>query len=510
MSVVGLDWNATRALAVLGAAGGYALPVSLEPPSAELPMLLDLAGAQPIVGGAARRRCRTSPHQICHGFLAHLGAPARTAPAWKIGRRPLDAEQAAGHVWQKLHGLCRSAKGVVLAVPGYFQPAQAELLRALGTRNKVAVLGSVPLPLAAALAGHVQHVWSRAVLVVDVDDHALTVALVLAGQDRAHLVETRAFPSLGLRAWQDRLINAFSDLCVWQTRRDPRDAPPAEQGLFDQLDALIDACLRRHPIQLAVQSSQWYHHLLVQSEQTLAFCSPLASQAAREVEALGNIPPADEAPPAILMTHQAGRLPGLRGLLTALAQAWAESPDAQPIRPRTPAPAAADDFGEDLLFDDAPESVEHAAVAVLAPEGPARAAHSLAEALRIGQPTRGHLASVAPLPLAESVETGPARLHFQGRDHLLHGGPFTLGTQAGCSLLLDAHEHPQVADRHCDIVFDRRTFLVFNRSNHGTLVNDTSVVGSFVLRAGDRIRLGAQGPVLRFLGDTPARIYTTA
>jgi hypothetical protein len=507
MSTIGLDWNATRALAVIGPAGDYPLSVPLEPPSAELPMLLDLAGSQAIVGGAARRRCRLSPRQVCRGFLPLLGTPAGSSPTWKLGRRPFDAAQAIACVWQKLHGLCRSAKGVVLTVPGYLQPAQAELLRTIAAKNKIPVLGSVPASLAAALAGHVQQLWSRSVLVVDVDDHALTVALVLAGQDRAHLVETRVFPTLGWRAWQDRLINALADLCVWQTRHDPRDAPQAEQGLFDQLDSLIDACQRRHPIQLAVQAPQWYHHLLVQPEQTLAFCSPLASQAVREVEALGNIPPADEAPPAILLTHDAGRLPGLRGMLTALAQAWAEATDAPPARPR--AAAASDDFGEDLMFDAGHESAEQAAVTVLAPEAPARAAHSLAEALR-GEYSQGHLTSVAPLPLAESVEAGPARLHFQGRDYLLHGGPFTLGWQTTCSLPLDAREHPQVAERHCDIVFDRRTFLVFNRSNHGTLVNDTSVVGSVVLHAGDRIRLGAQGPIVRFLGHAPARIYTTA
>jgi hypothetical protein len=506
MSVVGLDWNSTRALAVVGPAGDYALSVPLEPPSPELPMMLDLAGSQPIVGGAARRRCRVTPRQVCRGFLPLLGTPAGASPAWKLGRRAFDAAQAVGHVWQKL-GLCRSAKGVVLTVPSYLQPAQADLLRTLGAKHKVPVLGSVPAALAVALAGHVQQLWSRSALVVDIDDHALTVALVLAGQDRAHLVETRVFPTLGLRAWQDRLINALADLCVWQTRRDPRVAPQAEQGLFDQLDSLTDACQRRHPIQLAVQASQWYHHLLVQPEQTLAFCSPLVSQVVREVEPLGNIPPAEEAPPAILLTHDAGRLPGLRNMLTALAQAWAESA-AGPPAPRRAA-SVSDDFGEDLMFDAGHESADRAVITVLAPDGPARAAHALAEALR-GEPNQGHLASVAPLPLAESVEAGPARLHFQGRDYLLHGGPFTLGWQATCSLPLDAREHPQVAERHCDIVFDRRTFLVFNRCNHGTLVNDTSVVGSIVLHAGDRIRLGAQGPVLRFLGQTPARMYTTA
>jgi hypothetical protein len=507
MSVVGLDWNATRAIAVLGPAGDYPLPVPLEPPAAELPMLLDLAGKEPIVGGAARRRCRISPHQVCHGFLPYLTASA--APGWKHGRRLFDAAAATTHVWQRLHGLCRTAKGIVLAVPAYLQPAQANQLRTLGEKQKLPVLGSVPGVLAAALAGATQQLWSRAALVVDVDDHALTVALVLAVENNAHLVETRCFPALGLRAWRERLINALADLCILQTRRDPRDAPLAEQGIFDQLDALFGACQQRQPIQLAVQASQWYHHLLVQPAHTLAFCSPLASAAAREVEALGNVPPGDETMPAILLTHQAGRLPGLRGMLSALAQTWAQTAEDLPTRPRS----AGDDFGEDLLFEAPPAAALPAPIAVLAPEATARAAHALAEPLRLAEPTCRHLTSLAPMPLAEPVEAGPARLHFQGRDFLLHGATFTLGAQAGCNLLLDAHEHPQVEARHCEIVYDRRTFLLFNRSRQGTFLNDASVSGSVVLRAGDRIRLGTEGPLLRFLGHAPAQnnvFYTTA
>jgi hypothetical protein len=488
---------------VLGPAGDYPLPVPLEPPSLELPMLLDLAGSQPVVGSAGRRRCRVNPQQVCHSFLPHLG----TTTAWKGGRRPLDAAGAAGHVWQHLRGLCRAAQGVVLVLPGYLQATQADLLRTLGGKLKVPVLGSVPMPLAVALAGHAQQLWSQTAIVVDVDEHALTVALVLANQEHAHLVETRVFPGLGLRLWHDRLLNALSDLCVWQTRRDPRDAPPAEQGLYEQLDLLIDACTHQQPTQLAVQASQWHHYLLVQPAQTLAFTSPLAAQAAREVEALANLPPGDEAPPAVLLTHAAGRLPGLRGMLTALVQAWAQAADELPARPRP----AAEDFGEDLLFDAAAPHAE-AAVRVLAPEAPARAAHALAEPLRQAEPCR-HLTSVAPLPLAEPVEAGPARLHFQGRDFLLHDATFTLGAQAGCNLLFDARQYPGVADRHCDILFDRRTYLLFNRSRQGTLVNDASVSGSVVLRAGDRIRLGADGPTLRFLGRAPGRVsvyHTTA
>jgi hypothetical protein len=505
MSVVGLDWNATRALAVLGPAGEYPLPVPLEPPTVELPMLLDLAGRQPVVGGAARQRCRISPHQVCQGFLARLGAP----PTWKLGRRPFDAAAAVAHVWQRLYGLCRTAGGVVAAVPAYLDPSQANLVRAMGEKQKLAVLGTVPGVLAAALAGHAQQLWTRAALVVEVDDHALSIALVLAAEDHAHLVETRSFPALGLRAWHQRLLNALAEMCILQTRRDPRDSPQAEQGLYEQLEALVDACQQRQPIQLAVQASQWYHHLLVQPGHTLAFCAPLAGQAAREVEALGNIPPGDGTTPAILLTHQAGRLPGLRGMLLAQAQAWAEPVADLPSRPRT----TVEDFGEELMFDAPPAAVLNAAIAVLAPEAIARAAHTLAEALRVADPAGRHLEALAPLPLAEPVESGPARLHFGGRDHLLHAATFTVGSQAGCNLVLDAQEHPQVADRHCDIVFDRRTFLLFNRSRQGTFVNDAPVSGSVVLRAGDRIRLGPDGPLLRFLGHAPAAtalFHTTA
>ncbi len=180
MSVVGLDWNATRALAVLGPAGDYPLPVALEPPSAELPMLLDLTGREPVVGGMARRRCRISPHQMCHGFLARLGATA----GWKHGRRPFDAAAAVTHIWHGLHGLCRASKAIVLALPAYLEQAQADHLRALGEKQKLAVLGSVSNVLAAALAGHTQQLWTRAAVVVDVDDHALSIALVLTAEER--------------------------------------------------------------------------------------------------------------------------------------------------------------------------------------------------------------------------------------------------------------------------------------------------------------------------------------
>jgi hypothetical protein len=500
MTLVALDWNATRARAVLGPAEDYPLPVPLEPPGLELPMALTLE-RQPQVGSAARRLLRQAPHQVCHGFLPHLGLT--DGPHWRAGRQTLDAAGAATHVWQRLQALCKKAEGVVLALPGYLQHVQAEALRLLAEKLRLPMLGSLPAPLAAALAAHAEGFWTHAVLVLDVDDHALTITLVKSADDRAHIVETRSLPALGLKAWQDRLINALADLCVWQMRRDPRDTPSAEQSLYEQLDGLFDAAQQQRAIQLGVQGPQWYQNLLLQPEHTQAYCASLVEQALAVVDELALGQPAHEASLGLVLTHAAGLLPGLTESARALVRRWSRSTDTiLPGANRT----MVEDFGEGLMFDVADEV---AGVLVLPPDAPARAAHALGRFFRAGALARGHQEYLAPLPAPQAVDAGPARLHFQGQDYFLREPSFTLGSHAGCQLQFDAQLHPTVAARHCEIVFDHRTFILFNRSREGTLVNDQGVVGSVTLRPGDWIRLGLHGPTVRFLGGWTHRPIPT-
>jgi hypothetical protein len=500
MTLVALDWNATRARAVLGPAQDYPLPVPLEPPSLELPMLLTLERS-PQVGSAARRLRRVAPHQVCHGFLPHIGLPS--SPTWGSGPYTLDAAGAAGLVWQRLHALCKKAAGVVLTLPGYLSHAQAEALRGLAEKVRLPVLGSLPTPLAAALAAHAEGFWSQAVLVLDVDDHALTITLVKAVDERAYIVESRPLPKLGLKIWQDRLINALADLCVWQTRRDPRDTPAAEQGLFEQLDGLMDAAQQQRAIQLGVQGPQWYQNLLLQPEQTLAWCNTLVEQAIAVLDELALGLPAHEAPLSLVLTHTAGQLPGLAEAARILTRRWGRTGDtALSSGQRT----MVEDFGEDLIADVAEEL---AGVLVLPPDAPVRAAHALGRFFGQGELERGHQEYLAPLPAPQAVDAGPARLHFQGQDYFLREPSFTLGSQSGCQLHFDGHLHPAVAARHCEIVFNHRTFILFNRSREGTLVNDHPVAGSVTLRAGDWIRLGLHGPTVRFLGGWTNRPVPT-
>ncbi|MCS7047443.1 MAG: FHA domain-containing protein, partial [Gemmataceae bacterium] len=122
-----------------------------------------------------------------------------------------------------------------------------------------------------------------------------------------------------------------------------------------------------------------------------------------------------------------------------------------------------------------------------------------------GELPGGYRETTAPLPLPLPVEAGPARLYFQGQEYLLREPAFCLGSHAGCHLVIDTTRHPGVAAKHCEIQHDRRSFVLYNRSAEGTLVNDAPVTGAVVLQAGDWIRLGAHGPVVRFLGSLNGR-----
>jgi hypothetical protein len=289
---------------------------------------------------------------------------------------------------------------------------------------------------------------------------------------------------------------------VRQSRRDPRDVPQAEQALFEQLGILLEAGLHGRLVQLGIQAPQWYQNLLVHPEETTGFCASLTRQVAREVEAFYQMVPAEEVPPSVLLTARVGRLPGLAALLRAYIEDVVQEPHS--VLAKQPA-LSEEDFGDGLIQHSASQI---AGVAVLAADAPARAAHGMAISFQQGCWPRGHSESSAPLPLPQPVEAGPPRLNFQGQDYILKEPAFALGTQVGCHLLFDSRRFPLVAPRHCDILFDQRVYRLFNRSRDGTLVNDAAVAGSAILHAGDWIRLGAEGPLVRFLGQTGSRHMT--
>jgi hypothetical protein len=491
--VIGLDLNAGRARAVVTAPGQVTELVPLAG-EAELPMAVSLEGRTPEVGRPGLALCRRAPHLACANFLPYVGERRE----WSAGRHRLDPAQAMALVFDRLRPACAAGQAVTLAVPAYLRADQVAALAELAGQARLPVCGCVAAPLAVTLTAYAEQPWAGPALVLDADEHALTWAAVAVEFGQARLMESQSLPHLGLRAWKARLLDAVADRCVRQCRRDPRDSASAEQSLYDQLDGALDGCRRGQVVELIVHMAQWGQNLLLRPDELAAACAALTSRALAEMQALRLSLPSETAP-VLLVTDSAGRLPGLVRALEDLLTT-AES--------TTGRDADGEDFGVGLLDEDGPD---RAAVSVLSPDAAARAACDLAARWQRGELARGPV-SVAPLPPPLPAEAGPARVQFRNQDYPLRGRPFLLGRHADCDLVFDSDLYPTVSGRHCEIVYERRTYLLRDRSRHGTLVNERPVIQELVLQAGDWIRLGPGGPLVRFLGQSAdqLKLMTTA
>jgi hypothetical protein len=345
----------------------------------ELPLAVSLAGRTPQVGSAALALARRAPHRACLGFLPAIG----TGRQWAADRHRLSAGDALGLVFGCLASACRPYQGAVLVLPPYLTADQVDEVALAARQAGVALLGSLPTPLAAALFAVADGAGGRPVAVVDVDDHALTLALVAGVEGRSHLLDVYTLPHLGLRAWKERLLADVADRCIRQSRRDPRDSADAEQSLYEDLEHLLDAWARGEPVHLAVRTARWYQDLVVQPEETVQFCAGLVHAAVGALHGvLAGFGPADM-PHAVLVTAAAGRLPGLADAIRCCLGELIPAED----------PGPTDEFSI-VLSDE--EDGGPAQVWVLAPDAPARAAHALADLFLRGELPAGHASSARP------------------------------------------------------------------------------------------------------------------
>jgi len=221
-----------------------------------------------------------------------------------------------------------------------------------------------------------------------------------------------------------------------------------------------------------------------------ASCAALVRQAIARMRDCVAALPRHGAVHAVLLTAAAGNLPGLARALETALQGQADQQKAEEVN----------DFGEGLLLQDRLAPGE---VVTLEADAVAIGAHELAGLIYRTECPRGHVDAV-PLPRPDPVDEGPARLQFRGQDHPMSGPTFSLGRDPACDLVFEADLYPAVSPRHCDIVLDNRACTLFDRSRHGTLVNERPVTRQVSLHSGDWIRLGPDGPVLRFLGEAVA------
>jgi hypothetical protein len=401
MTLIGLDLNATRARALQGEnpGSGPHVPIglTLDDNERDLPLAVNLEARHPYVGWAGVGLCRRSPHLACVDFLPYLGENR----LWDGGRHRLDAAAALALVCEHLQRRIGRAEGVAVALPAYFSATQAALFADVAGRARWRLLGSVPSPLAIALAAHDYLPWSGQAIVVDVDGHALTLSALAVSDDPVRVQHVHSVPRLGRSAWLGRLIDGAALRCIRLSRRDPRESAETEQALFDQLTALLDSRTGEGSIQLVLQTPHWYQHLKFSPEELSAVCAPLVQRTLAEIQQflvdvaeLGSLG-------TVLLTASAARLPGLRAAIEELVR---QSEDKPPVEEED------EDFGEGLIE----AHMLSARVHVLDDDAVARAAFDLAVRQHRGDLPRGHLESVSLPGRRAADDPGPTRLPFRG------------------------------------------------------------------------------------------------
>lgn len=336
--LVGIDMTATRARAVAGDPGKLR-GLMLDSAREELLLAIRFDSRTPQVGSAAHSVCRTLPHAVCSAFLAHIGQPK----VWQAGRYRMTAESALGVILQQMAGpVAGETDFAALSLPAYVTARQANTLGELAQAARLPIQGTASIPL--ALAAHRAETllqpasnltytpaepdpngdrtdWlvplrksdmaQSSVVVVDVDDNALSVAVVGVDYDEVRLVGLGVVDKLAINCWMDRLIDGISDRCVRICRRDPRDSAEAEQSLYEQLPQAIDFASRGYPSAFSLRTHHWYQDLTFRPEELFSFVAPLAKSTAERFRSVVAEAPLAVPPQAVWLTPSAARLPGV-------------------------------------------------------------------------------------------------------------------------------------------------------------------------------------------------------
>lgn len=292
----------------------------------ELPLTLLLDGKSPVIGAGAEQVCRRTPHLVCSGFLGHLGQPR----AWQGSRLKLTPETALAAVMQSLP----LPEAYVLALPGYLSATQLKAVREACKRPPQATV-STAIAIVAHRAESILNAKLKAataspewvvpirpagsgpgvVAVIDADDCALQISIFEVATERVTRCSQATWPALNTRLWKERLLDAISDRCVRQCRRDPRDSAVAEQGLWDQLPAALDAAREGRAVTLIARADHWLQELSLTPADFDCFALNLLGSATEHLRSLLTDAMLPGPPRAVWLSPAAASLPGLAAAL---------------------------------------------------------------------------------------------------------------------------------------------------------------------------------------------------
>lgn len=307
MTLAALDFTSDRVWALSGATGQTPQVIPLGGGCPELPLALTDAGRRVEVGRMALRQVRRAPHRVCRNFLPRLGQ----ACEWQVGPHRLSPEAALRVVLARLRPHLVGCRCIAVGLPAYLSRAQVHLLGRLAMEAGLPVLGAIPRSTATAWAAYRTCAMPSVGVVADVDEHALTCCVLEARDGELICRHRRVLTGLGLRVWRERLIRCVAETCIRVCRRDPREAPEADQSVFDQIDEVMDQCAQSQRAVVRVQAVEWFQELTIEPEQAAAACAPLAGQAAELIWSCLLLADAGKEEPRVWFTAATAQLPGL-------------------------------------------------------------------------------------------------------------------------------------------------------------------------------------------------------
>ncbi len=422
-----------------------------------------LGSGKPAVGRSAAKQAFLSPSQTSSRFWDELS----TAPLPRtLGAGMTYADLAYAHlaaIWDEVRKHC---DGVLLAVPGFYNRAQLELLLGITRAMDMPVVGLVDV----AVAGAWQQTsgWQTG-LHLDLYLHRAALTR-LAVQPEIARTATQVSRKVGMAALANTWVSTIARRFVRETRFDPQHLGRTEQALHDELPGL----LRAVQVQAAATASLTHgaHTFTVSlSRDELA---EAASAMYRQIIALVT-PHLDEpGPVGLVLSARLAGLPGLRDQLAALG--------GFEIRALGPGAGAQGALERSELLLQTPDSLSlvtrlPGAFGAALPEAPA-----------------------GPSPPATGPPA-PTHLLYHGIAHPLGEKPFTLGRELapGLAGLQIPSDSAGISRDHCTLLLRDGRLVLEDHSSYGTYVNGEKIRGTRPLSVGDRIRLGTPGEELQII-----------
>ena len=437
-------------------------------------------------GAAALAAARLQPRQVDNQFWWGLNTEPRAGTRGDLSAADL-AHAHLTAVWEQVQGAAPAGDSeVLLVLPGSYGDAQLGLVLGIARACGMPVTGMVDAAVAAAaglpFTSPPAGLGCRHLLHLDIMLHC-TVVTDLVRDDDVTRRGVEVIRRLGLVSLYDKWARRIAQTFVHASRFDPLHGATTEQELYDRLPAFLLQLVGRDAATLGIEAGGTAHAVeLTRSAMAIAVEADLRAI----VHLVGSQTRAGE-PTAVLLSHRAASLPGLRQRLTEVGDAVVVD-----LAEGAAATAALEHAGHIRSAGEALPFVTQlpAAAADTSPPG----APAVVEASPPAPVAAVPASAVAP-PAGAAVSGDPTHILHEGRAHPLTEQAFVVGTAipAGQKGIELRGQVDGISRSHLTIRREGDRVVVVDHSTYGSFLNGQRIDGQQTLALGDRLRVGSPG-----------------